>query len=193
VNVGIFGGTFNPPHVGHLIVAERAREDLGLHKVLFVPSFISPHKQHEELAAPRLRLEMVGLALRGQELFETSSLEIDRGGVSYTVDTLEHLRHVYTGDNLFLLIGMDNLAEFSTWRCPERIAELARVVVMTRPGFHFDAGNNDLRQSFAFCQVPEIGISSRGIRERVKDGKSIRFLVPPAVESFISQQRLYRV
>ncbi|HCV44317.1 MAG TPA: nicotinate (nicotinamide) nucleotide adenylyltransferase, partial [Bacteroidetes bacterium] len=131
MNIGIFGGTFNPPHCGHLIVAERVREEFGLAKVLFVPSSVSPHKQNLALVDPAHRLEMVQLAVLGQQNFESSSTEIVRGGVSYTIDTLEQLRRVYPGATLHLLVGMDNLGEFATWKSPERIANLSKVVVMT--------------------------------------------------------------
>lgn len=120
MNIGIFGGTFNPPHIGHLIVAERVREELGLGKVLFIPSAISPHKQHLDLADPAIRMEMVQLALLGHEFFEPSPIELERSGVSYTVDTLEQLKRIHPGDALHLLVGMDNLVELPTWRSPER-------------------------------------------------------------------------
>lgn len=192
MNLGIFGGTFNPPHMGHLVVAERVREELRLNKVLFIPSAISPHKQHKDLMDPACRMEMVRLALLRQECFEPSSIEIDRGGVSYTVETLERLRQDYPGDVLHLLIGMDNVEEFETWKSPEEIVNLAKVVVMTRPGFPSREVAGEVQRSFVFCQVPEIGISSSEIRKRVKEGKSIRFLVPKPVEAFIKYRGLYR-
>ena len=192
MNIGIFGGTFNPPHYGHLVVAERVREELGLSKVLFIPSAISPHKQHLGAVAPALRMEMVRLALLRQESFEPSSMEVDRGGVSYTVDTLERLRQDHPGSVLHLLIGMDNLEEFDSWKLPGRILELAKVVVMTRPGFRPGGVAAESGRPFVFCQVPEIGISSSEIRERVKQGKSIRFLVPKQVEAYINYRGLYR-
>lgn len=192
MNIGIFGGTFNPPHLGHLIVAERVREELGLGKILFIPSAISPHKQHLPLADPALRMEMVQLALLGEQFFEPSSIELDRGGVSYTVDTLEQLRRIYLEDTLHLLVGMDNLLELATWKSPERIVDISRVVVMTRPGFRPREAPDRVQKDFILCQVPEIEISSSEIRERVKQGKSIRYLVPKPVESYILSRRLYR-
>ena len=170
MNIGIFGGTFNPPHVGHLIVAERVREELGLGKVLFIPSAISPHKQHLDLVDSAYRVEMVQLAILGHQFFEPSSIELERGGVSYTVDTLEQLKRIYPGDALHLLMGMDNLVELSTWKSPERIVDISRVVVMTRPGFQPNGVHDEVRKNFMLCQVPEIGISSSEIRERVKEG-----------------------
>lgn len=192
MNIGIFGGTFNPPHIGHLIVAERVREELGLGKVLFIPSAISPHKRHLDLVDPVVRMEMVQLALLGHECFESSPIELERSGVSYTVDTLEQLKRIHPGDALHLLIGMDNLVELPTWRSPERIADISKIVVMTRPGFQPTGIPELARKNFILCQVPEIGISSSEIRERVKQGKSIHFLVPEPVESYIYDRELYR-
>jgi nicotinate-nucleotide adenylyltransferase len=192
MNIGIFGGTFNPPHVGHLIVAECVREELGLGKVLFIPSAISPHKQHLGLVDSAFRMEMVRLALLGQQFFEASPIELERGGVSYTVDTLEQLKRIYPEDILHLLMGMDNLVELPTWKSPERIADLSKIVVMTRPGFQPTGIPDLVRKNFMLCQVSEIGISSSEIRERVKQGKSIHFLVPKPVESYIYYRKLYK-
>lgn len=192
MKLGIFGGTFNPPHLGHLVVGECVREELGLDKVLFVPSAISPHKQHLDLVDPAYRLEMVRLSVIGEPFFEASSIEMDRGGVSFTVDTLALLRQSNPDASLHLLLGMDNLHEFTTWRYPEKIVDLAQVIVMTRPGFRTNNVPESLLKRFQFCSVPEIGISSSEIRERVKKGKSIRYLVPRPVESYIYYRRLYR-
>ena len=191
MKIGVFGGTFNPPHVGHLIVADRVREELGLAKVLFVPSFVSPHKQHLTLTDPHHRMEMVQLALHGQQFFEPSDIEVQRGGVSYTVETLECISNEFPGATLHLLIGMDNLPEFETWKSPGKIASLATITVMTRPGFEESAVLNGLGAQFVFCRVPEIGISSSEVRERVKHGKTIRYLVPKPVESYIYYRQLY--
>jgi nicotinate-nucleotide adenylyltransferase len=191
MNIGIFGGTFNPPHVGHLIVADRVREELGLARVLFVPSAISPHKQHLHSIDPDYRMEMVQLAVHGQQFFEPSDIEVRRGGVSYTVDTLECVKKTFPDAVLYLLIGMDNLLEFDSWKFPERIIELARITVMTRPGFQHDADFKGRGKGFVFCKVPEIGISSSEIRERVKHGKTIRYLVPRSIESYIYYRKLY--
>jgi nicotinate-nucleotide adenylyltransferase len=192
MKLGIFGGTFNPPHLGHLVVAEHVREELELDRILFVPSAVSPHKQHRDLVAPAYRLEMVRLSIIGQPLFESSSIEIARGGVSFTVDTLETLKRDNPEARLHLLMGMDNLDEFTTWRSPERIVDLSRVVIMTRPGFRTNSVPESFMREFHFCQVPEIGISSSEIRERIKKRRSIRYLVPRAVESYIYYRRLYQ-
>lgn len=191
MNLGLLGGTFNPPHLGHLIVAERVREELGLDKILFIPSAISPHKQHIQLIDPAYRMEMVQLAVLGQQFLGSSDIEIARGGVSYTIDTLEQLKRMHPGDTFFLLIGMDNLVEFNTWKSPKKIVELASVVVMTRPGFKPNGVPGEYGKKFILCQVPEIEISSSDIRSRVKRGKAIRYLVPETVEMYIRTHHLY--
>ena len=192
MNLGILGGTFNPPHNGHLIVAEHVREELGLEKILFVPSEISPHKRHVEMVSSKNRLEMVRLAIAGNVAFDISDAEIERGGVSYTVETLQALKATHARDILHLLIGMDNLAEFYSWKDPQRILELANFVVMTRPDFTMLDVDPSIREKVRICAVPEIGISSREIRGRVKEGMSIRYLVPDTVGEYIHRHKLYK-
>jgi len=192
MKVGIFGGTFNPPHMGHLIVAESVRSRLDLGKIIFVPSFISPHKQDRATATGEDRLAMVRLAIGGDSRYDVSDLELRRGGVSYTVDTLTEMAKGYPGDDLFFLLGMDNLLEFDTWKDPQRITELATIVVMTRPGFAAPEQPPMEGMMLMYCDVPEIAISSTAIRESVGRGESIRFLLPEAVEEYIYRRRLYR-
>jgi nicotinate-nucleotide adenylyltransferase len=192
MKIGVFGGTFDPPHMGHLIVAEHAREELGLDTVLLVPSAISPHKRHDPLSDPVYRLEMVQLALMGQTSLQPSDVEVKRGGVSYTVDTLQQLRRMYPRDEFALFMGLDNLAEFTSWKSPAEILGLASVVGLTRPGFEGGEASVDVMKGVILCRVPAVEISSREIRERVRCGKSIRFLVPRTVESYIYYRKLYR-
>ncbi len=190
--IGIFGGTFNPPHVGHLIVGESVREQLKLDKIIFVPSYISPHKRKGEETLASHRLKMVQTAIRNNSFFSVSDIEIKRKGTSYTYETLEILRKEYQGAKIFFIIGIDNFAEFHTWRKPQRIAELATLVVMNRPMEAEDTGRKRLRSTTEFVEVPDIQVSSTEIRRRVKEGKSIRFLVPEAVERYIARMKLYR-
>ena len=192
MRIGIFGGTFNPPHVGHLIVAEHAREDVGLNKVVFVPSAIPPHKQDHEIVSPLHRLEMVRLAIAGNPFFELSDIEIRRGGVSFTVDTLQFFKERFPDDELHLLIGMDNLAEFQTWRMPERILDLAVLVVMRRPAASMHNVEKALMGRTQVCSVPEIAVSSSEIRRKVWERESIRYLVPTSVEDYITTNELYK-
>ena len=191
MRIGIFGGTFNPPHVGHLIVAEHVRERLDLDKVIFVPSATSPHKQHLESLSAHHRAAMLRCAIEGNRYFEISELEIQRGGVSFTIDTLTALKDIFKRDELYLLIGKDNLAEFHTWKKPERILELARVVVMSRPGMTSSLSDIGSGAGLQECTVPEIGISSTEVRTRIKEGQSVRYLVTEAVEAYIHTHQLY--
>jgi len=192
LRIGVLGGTFNPPHIGHLIVAEQARENLELSKVVFVPTAIPPHKQGLDIVEAHHRVEMLQCALQGNRAFEISDMEIARGGVSFTVDTLRSLAQQRPDDSLFLLIGADNLMDFHTWRDPEGILAIAKVVAMTRPGFSMSAFDEQLRNRIHICDVPQIEIESRRIRARVREGKSIRYLVPAAVEAYIAKNKLYQ-
>src|SRR5512140_1031476 len=193
MKIGILGGTFDPPHLGHLIIAEHVRDRLELAKVLFLPAVIPPHKQRRtDITSAEGRLDMLRRAVAGNPAFEVSDIEVRRGGISFTVDTLRELRLQYPSDAFFLLIGLDNVRDFSTWKEPELIKRMAHVVVMTRPGFRVDDVDKDALKSMTICNVPEIGISSHEIRNRVKEGHSIRYLVPPAVLDFIAENRLYQ-
>jgi len=191
LNLGILGGTFNPPHNGHLIVAEHVRECLGLERVLFVPSEVSPHKQHVDSVSSRDRLEMVKLAIGGNSAFGFSDVEIIRGGVSYTVETLQELKTIHPLAGFYLLIGMDNVDEFHLWKDPSHLLRLAQVIVMSRPNFTMTGIDPSIKDRVTMCEVPDIGISSSEIRRRVKEGRSIRYLVPDAVEKYIRTHRLY--
>jgi nicotinate-nucleotide adenylyltransferase len=192
MNIGIFGGTFNPPHLGHLIVAEHVREKLGLDRIRYIPSAIPPHKQNQDIVEAHHRLAMLEHAVQGNRQFEVSDMEIQRGGVSFTVDTLNETKKLSPDDHLFMLIGMDNLNEFQTWKNPEHILAVATVVVMTRPGFQFRNEDVELRTKITVCEVPEIAITSSAIRAKVRDRKSIRYLVPAAVELYIYRHHLYQ-
>jgi nicotinate-nucleotide adenylyltransferase len=192
MRIGVFGGTFNPPHLGHLIVAESARESLNLDKVLFIPCASPPHKSSRSLADADCRLEMVKLAISGNTCFEASDIEIERGGKSYTVDTLRALTALYPRAELFLLIGIDNLLELHTWKEPEEIFGLCDVVAINRPGFDPANVRKDYLRRVTFLRYPSIDISSSEIRRKAKMGKSIKYLVPSAVESYILKHGAYR-
>lgn len=191
MKIGIFGGTFNPPHIGHLIVAEHVRSELSLDKIFFVPAEIPPHKLNQNVASSDHRLAMLRLAIQDNPRFDVSEIELRRGGVSFTVDTLRELTTEHPHDQFFLLIGMDNLSEFYTWKSPEKILELATVVVMTRPGFDANEVPASMKDTVRICPVPEIGIASRVIRRRASEGKSIQNLVPESVRKYIHQHKLY--
>jgi len=190
MTTGIFGGTFDPPHLGHLIVAECARSELQLDRVIFIPASLPPHKPDAAVTLGTHRLAMTRLAVTGNTYFAVDDREIRRGGISYTVETLQELSQEPQSGELVLLIGQDNMRDFSLWKSPERILELSRVVVLTRPGLEFKS-QSARRLAMTLCEVPEIDISSREIRARVREGRSIRYLVPDAVAAYIKQNNLY--
>jgi nicotinate-nucleotide adenylyltransferase len=190
--IGLFGGTFDPPHMGHLIVAAHVREELGLDRILFMPAMTPPHKQDREVSPGAVRLAMVERAIDGDEHFSVSDIEVRRGGVSYTIDTVRELLALHPGAALTVLIGMDNLVDFGSWRDPAAILDRAAVAVMTRPGYVPGVAGEAFLPRMTLCEVPHIGIAAQEIRRRVAAGKSVKYLVPGAVELFIHEQGLYR-
>ncbi len=192
MNLAIYGGAFNPPHVGHLITVESVREQLRFDRIFFIPSAQPPNKLAAALAPAEDRLEMTRLAIADVPEFEVSDVEIRRRGVSYTVDTVRILMEEHPGATFSLIIGSDNLMEFQTWKSPNDILARVQLVVMNRPGFTVTPSRNDVARFATFVTVPQIGISSTEIRRRIKLHRSIRFLVPPAVEAYIRRKCLYR-
>jgi nicotinate-nucleotide adenylyltransferase len=195
VKVGVFGGTFDPPHLGHLIVAQDAALALKLDRILFIPAAHPPHKQQLVVTAAAIRARMLELAVAGNTGFGIERLELDRDGASYTVDTLRQLRQQDPATEWVLLIGADQYREFATWREPEQIRRLARVAVLTRAGREAASGvrGRDAAgaRSDVAVEVTRVDISSTMVRARVAAGVSIRYLVPDPVEEFILEQRLY--
>ena len=181
--IGVFGGTFDPVHVGHLAIANAALDELGLERVYFVPARRSPLKQDGPIASADDRLAMLTAAIAGEPRFRVSPAELDRRGPSFTVDTLESLRG--EGD-LFLILGSDAYADFERWREPARIRELATIVLAARPGAPNAPGGVRMLDS------PLMDISSRELRARAARGRSLRYLVPEAVLRYIEEHRLYR-
>ncbi len=192
LRLGILGGTFDPPHLGHLLLAECARETLALDRVLFVPARLPPHKRNRRVSPATTRIRLLRAALSGTG-FSLSTLEIERGGPSYTVDTLLALSKRHPKAALFLLVGEDSLNDLPSWRDPERILELATVAVARRPGGRRVARlMRAWRERVRFLPNPPLEIASRDLRERVRRGRSIRFLVPRAVGRLIDARALYR-
>lgn len=191
-SLGIFGGTFDPIHLAHLILAERAREELALDAVLFMPALIPPHKGNgRRIAAPEHRVAMVERAIADNPGFLLSSHELDRGGVSYTVDTLLYLRRVCPDAALTLLIGGDSARDFHTWREPERIAGLASIAVWARPEAELPAEVIP-GAGYRRIEAPLVGLSSTEIRDRVARGRSIRYMTTDGVVEYIENHGLYR-
>jgi nicotinate-nucleotide adenylyltransferase len=196
MRLGLFGGTFDPIHLGHLILAEQCRESCGLDRVWFVVAGEPPHKRGDRTAVTH-RLEMARIAVAGHSAFAVSDLEATRPGPHYSVETLETVHRERPSDELFFLIGADSLNDFPSWREPGRIAELATIVVVNRPGIeHVEQANWPKLGADSLpvlsVEIPSIGIASSDLRCRVAHGKSIRFMVPRGVEAFIEAQGLYR-
>jgi nicotinate-nucleotide adenylyltransferase len=186
VRLGIFGGAFDPPHLGHLVAASDACDALGLDRLLWVPSAVHPLKPVR--TPPALRLEMVRAAIAGDPRFAADDLELRRAGASYTVDTLRELRAREPGAELFFLTGADNLADLPRWREPDEIARLATLAVVSRAGDTLPA---DPAYPAVPVAVTRLDVSSTEVRRRVAAGKSIRYLVPDAVRAVIEREGLY--
>jgi nicotinate-nucleotide adenylyltransferase len=192
MNLGIFGGAFNPPHIGHLVAAESVREQLRLDKVIFVPSADPPHRTDVGRATAKARLEMTRLAIQGNTTFEVSDIEVVRPGKSYTIDTITAFHALYPKVKLCLLIGSDNLAEFHTWKSPREIITMCDLIVFPRPGFSVSDVKNEFTKAAEVVNVPHVGISASEIRRKVRMGKSIRYLVTRGVAEYILKNGLYR-
>lgn len=196
MRVGILGGTFNPPHLGHLICAQEAYSQLELDIVVLVPARIPPHKEVEEEPGPGHRLELCRRAVDGDERFAVSDLEMRREGPSFTVDTLEELHSQTPDSELFLIVGGDVAAGLPQWRDPERVLALARLAIAKRRGTSRSAVHAALEalrggDRAVFFRMPRIGISSTMVRERTGAGAPIRYIVPDAVADYINEHGLY--
>ncbi len=199
LRLGIFGGTFDPPHVGHLLVAIDAYEALSLDRLLVIPAAAQPLKGGDPaVAGAEHRLEMVRLAFGGDPRFEVNETEIGRPGLSYTVDTLEELASQRSGDELVLILGRDAIARFDRWRRPERILQLARLAVLERTGIEgSQAAEKDSyegvieRTGATMVTTRRVDVSATEIRRRVRDGLSVRGFVAESVERYISTEKLY--
>lgn len=195
---GILGGTFDPIHIAHLAVAEAARDEFGLRRVLFIPAAQPPHKPGREIAPVEDRFAMVEGAVADNPAFEVSRLEIERKGPSYTVDTLTALCEADPADHLALILSAESYAEFPTWYEPRRILDLADLIVAPRDGYA-DADPGLIARHFpdapaicAFMHGPRIRLSASEIRQRAADGRSVRYLVPDAVAAYIGDHGLYQ-
>ena len=195
--LGLLGGTFDPPHYGHLVLAETARVQLGLDRVLFVVAGLPPHKPGRPITPDSHRLAMVETAIVGNSAFAISRVDLDRPGPHYTVETLFLLRREYPEAEPFFLIGGDSLAQFLNWRDPAGILGQARLAVMPRPGYEPDLAALEralpgMDGRLAWLDAPFLDISASDLRRRVRQGLPIRYLVPPPVEVYIREHRLYR-
>jgi nicotinate-nucleotide adenylyltransferase len=197
--IGILGGTFNPPHVGHLVMAQEARDQLGLDHVVLMPVHTPPHKELDGDPGPAVRAELCRLAVDGDEGLRVSTQEADRAGPSFTVDTLRSLAADHPGDELVFIVGGDMALSLPTWREPEAILALATLAVAAREG----TGRADILarlegmagvpERLTFFSMPRLDISSSEIRRRVRAGRPVRYLVPAAVAGYLSAHGLYRL
>ena len=195
--VGILGGSFNPPHIGHLVMAQEAHAQLGLDRVVLMPVAAPPHKELEADPGADVRLALCSAAVEGDERFEVSRLELDRGGDSYTVDTLREINARTPGDELTFIVGGDMAQSLPAWREPEAVLELATLAVAEREGI----ARHDIAERLAplagpdriaYFDMPRIDISSSAVRRRVREGRPIRWLVPDGVVRAIGEGGLYR-
>ena len=197
--IGILGGTFDPPHVGHLWLATLAADAIGLDRVLFMPAAQPPHKSHADVTSSADRLLMTRLAIAGNDAFELTLIEMERSGPSYTIDSIVELRRLY-GDEaeLFLLMASDSLVQIDTWRQPDQLLERIEWVVGPRPGVALpDPASLEARFGANASRIhlldgPSLDVSSTQVRERVAAGHAIRYLVPRGVEELIVDRGLYR-
>ena len=199
MKVGVFGGTFDPIHIGHLLVAEQARILLSLDKVMFIPAGQPWFKVGQAVTQERHRMAMVELAAESNPFFRASDIEINRSGPTYTVDTLVELRRQLGAEaKLFVILGLDSLGEIGRWHRPERVLELSTVVGMSRPGFMdfnpetLDAISPGASAKVVLLKGPLVDVSAIDLRRRVAEGASIKYRVPESVEAYIREHGLYR-
>lgn len=187
--LGIFGGAFDPVHIGHLVEAQYATEKLGLNKLLFIPT--GDHPLKPQSASSESRLEMTRIAIQDNPFFELSDIEIKRAGKSYTIDTLQQVKKLYSAEELYLIVGIDNADTFHKWHRINEILDMCKVVVLSRMMTDDYVLSPSLLEKITILDSPIIETSSTDIRERLAEGKSIRYLVPDKVREYISTHELY--
>jgi len=188
MKIGILGGTFNPIHIGHLILAEEAREKLGLDRIIFVPAYLPPHKDNSDIALAKDRLAMVKLAISGNQYFSVSDLEIKRDGRSYTIDTMKEFKNIYPHDELYFIIGSDLLKYLDDWKDLVEIIKMVKFIVATRPGYPLEK----IPPYISTVAIRAVDISGFEIRRCLKEDKSFRYLVPELVYKYIIKNNLYK-
>lgn len=188
MKIGILGGTFNPIHIGHLILAEEAREKLGLERIIFVPAYLPPHKDNADIADVRHRYQMLNLAIKKNNYFSVSDIEIKRDGRSYTIDTIKEFKSVYPDDDLYFIIGSDLLKYLAEWKDLNEIIKMVKFIVATRPGYPLEKIPNYI----ATIPIRAVDISGFEIRKAIKEDKSFRYLVPEVVYKYIIKNKLYK-
>ncbi len=215
MRIGLFGGTFDPIHWGHLRSAEEVRETFSLDRIIFIPASTPPHKRRRPTTSAEERLRMVRLAVGGNRHFGVSAVELSRPGKSYSIDTIRYFtRKQLAKDSLYFILGLDTFMAIDSWKNVDEIFPLCNLIVTSRPGsgdalslktipvavrggFCYDPGNDSIRHEsgkhLCFCRLTDLGISASEIRKRLAKGKSIRYLLPQKVESYIDKKALYQV
>lgn len=198
MRIGIFGGTFNPPHIGHMLLAEAAYEELELDKVLFIPCGNPPHKTNVGLASARHRYNMVKLSIENTDFFDVSDIEIKSREKSFTANTLKKLSRNYAKSEMFLIVGADSLCEMESWHCPEKIFSEATVAAAYRAGSEYsqpklfaDKFKEKYGADIVFFKMPQMEISSSQIRSRINSGKSVRYMLCGGVLDYIRKNGVY--
>jgi len=197
--VGLMGGTFNPIHIGHLLAAQEAMQEFKLQEILFIPNRIPPHRQNEPgLVGGQLRLLMINLAIASNPQFHSSRIELDRPTISYTYDTIMHLKEVYPETKFSFITGVDSLLKDPWVKLDDLLGLLERFIAVTRPGFDESMLGKRIEElsllnsdKIRILRIPEVGISSTMIRNRLKEGRSIKYMVLEPVESFVHRRHLY--
>jgi nicotinate-nucleotide adenylyltransferase len=194
VRVGLFGGSFDPIHNGHLELARWTKNNLSLDQFIFIPAATPPHKQHISLSEPEHRLRMVQLAIKNWQGFEVSDLELHRKGISYTIDTINYFRRQFNlkKASLYLVIGADSLVDFHTWRSPTKILRSCHVVVLPRPEISISHITHEIKKKVIILAAPLFDISSTEIRKLIKEKQSISHLMPEPVAKYIFEHKLYQ-
>lgn len=197
-SLGILGGTFDPVHFGHLVAAEFVRDACRLERIIFIPAARPPHKDLDHVLASRHRYNMVELAIEDNPDFAVSAMELDRQGLSYTVETITSCRQLYPKAKIYFILGIDALLLINTWKDVERLVELCSFIVVSRPGYKLNRKQEcfaglppALWENMTVIPIPGISISSSEIRRRVAEGKTIKYLVPASVEKYIRAHNLY--
>ena len=190
--IGLMGGSFDPVHLGHLVAAQDALEAVGLDRVLFIPAAPSPLKNHSPVASDEDRLVLLRRALQGESRFELSTLEYERGGISFTIDTVEELRRRLPGARFYWIIGADQAVSLKDWHRVDDLVRELEFIVLARPGFAWNPGDLPDRTRFHAVEAHTFSVSSSELRKRIREGRSVRFLLPEGVATLINNLHLYR-
>lgn len=195
MKIGILGGTFNPIHIGHLILAEEVREKLKLDKIIFVPTYLPPHKDNSDIISANARMAMVKLAIKHNRFFLCSDIEIKRNGRSYTIDTVKKFRELYPSDELYFIIGSDLLNYLDEWKDLGEVSKIVKFIVATRPGYPLEEISVHIaskQAGISTVAIRAVDISGFEIRRAIKEKRSFRYLVPEVVYKYIMRDKLYQ-